>query len=175
MCLLQLFCLSFQNKLVAVGLCAATDICISFQRSCFPGCVPQTLDVLLWIYKFFHLPLCLSLNAQVCEQLLMGHEFLFHVPKPKNHTAALGGNLRPKALDTGGKFFWGDDPWFCQLLTFPLATLGFWISVGNTVFKQLPSCLSMYETSNRWSYSNHATDAPLLPSLFSCLSPLSLS
>lgn len=50
----------------------------------------------------------------------------------------------------------------------PSGNLGFWVWVGNTVSKQLPSCLSRYETSNRWSCSNHVANAPLLPSLFSC-------
>ena len=109
--------------------------------------------------------------------------FIFHKPKPEITLRHYEGNLNPKPLDTGRKFSWGDAylgggglrPLILPAAHLPSGHLGFWGSAGNTVFKQLPSCLSRYETSNRWSCSNHVADAPLPPSLFSCLPPLTVN
>lgn len=107
--------------------------------------------------------------------------FIFHKPKPEITLRHYEGNLKPKPLDMGRKFSWGDAylgglrPLILPAAHLPSGHLGFWGSARNTVFKQLPSCLSRYETSNRWSCSNHVADAPLPMSLFSCLPPLTVN
>lgn len=104
------------------------------------------------------------INTQVCEQLLIngrasndGQAFFFYMPKPKNPSCAITGNLRLKLLDMGRKFSRGDvylKEGGLQPLTLPAAYLpsghsGFWVSAGNTVCSQPPLCLSRQATSNR--------------------------
>lgn len=93
MCLLHLFCLSFQNKLVAVYvhkgrqkwvLKPSVYFLISLQHSWFLGCEQQCASntwCTAMILQGFP-PAHVFINVQVCERLLVGHEF-YHERKQK--------------------------------------------------------------------------------------------
>lgn len=108
MCLLQLFCLCFQNKLVAACVCAQKKEQGMPRISVFPSNIHAVPAVCTSVPWTFQAPVCVLVNAQVCEQQLIqmsrqrkrcgSREVLsFICQTRKNHTAALRGKLRPKS------------------------------------------------------------------------------
>lgn len=173
MCLLQLFCLSFQNKLVAA--------CVQKQRvpKISAHFLPTFMLSRLWARvclkhllhccesaRFYHclcLHKCLGMWITACGSWVLS----FLSQSRKSH-CCIGRESKTKATEFGQDVclrwhvFGRLRPLILPAAHLPPGHLGFWVSVGNTVCKQLPSCLSRYETSNRWSCSNHVADAPLL-------------
>lgn len=182
MCLLQLFCLCFQNKLVAA--------CVQKQRvpKISVYFLPTFMLSRLWaraclkhlihcyestrFYPCLCLHKCSGIWATAC-----GSWVLSFISQGQESHCCIRRESKTKATECSQEVFlrWrtlgggGLQPLILPAAHLPPGHFGFWVSVGNSVFKQLPSCLSRYETSNRWSCSNHVADAPLLPSLFSCL------
>ncbi len=182
MCLLQLFCLSFQNKLAAcVQKQRVPKISVYFLPTFMLSRLwaRECLKHLLHCYgstRFYGLCLhkCSGMWTTACGSWVLS----FLSQSQKSH-GCIRRESRPKLVNIARKFSRGDAhlgglrPLNLPAAHLPPGHLGFWVSVGNTVFKQLPSRLSRYDTSNRWRRSNHVADAPRPPRLFSCLQSLS--
>lgn len=157
MCLLQLFCLCFQNKLVAACVCAQKKEQGMPRISVFPSNIHAVPAVCTSVPWTFQAPVCVLVNAQVCEQQLIqmsrqrkrcgSREVLSFIcqTRKKSHCCITREAKAKKPVDTGRKFAWGDacsgevmTPAFasCSPSLQQLKSSGSWY--GNTVFKQMP-------------------------------------